>query len=455
MADRKKGTVPFLGALLLLATSCGIAHKNYLRAGGEGRPEWKRSGLGLQAKAELFSDKTGEFLSPFGTLVYKQPANGPFRYSSLGDVCDWTGVALGAESFRYAVTESRESLERAKLLLSGLEFLHEISGVRGLFARMAVPPEGLPISEGGTWYEGKGRFEGWRWKGDVSKDQYSGALFGLYAAYENGDDDLRRRVAALAAAIADHLIANDFELHDPGEKPTSYGNVRGTVWLLPIGVNALISLSALKLAAQTSGDSWYRENYEKWARAWADNTYWAKFQIFGKTNYNNDLMAFLGYYPLLRMEDEPEFREEYLAALRRHWSYVYREGNAFFTMVAAAFGEADATAIEEARLTLDLFQTDLRDFAYDHRDEPRFSHAWLGSRKGRLKAKYPIPINWRGPSSMAWRDDPSELEGSAAEKGESRYPGYDYLVAYWMGRFFHLVPPDSIDSIERRYEKRP
>lgn len=424
--------------------SCGIADRNYLRVGGEGRAEWKQQEISLSEKATRFEKQIERFVSPIGTLIYSQPTDQPFRYAGFGDVCDWTGVYLASQSLRYRVTKEKEAFQRVDQLLSGLETLHEITGVRGLFARNAIPPEGpgVPVGEGGVWFDGTGKYANWRWKGDVSRDQYSGALCGLTLAWKYSDSKtIRERVALLACAIVDHLLANDFLLTDPDGRETTHGNLRASIYGVPVGVNALISLLALKLAAESSGEEKYRLAYEKKIReAWGEKTYWAKFQVFGLTNHNNDNMSFLCYYPLLLLEKNREIRLQFLNSLRRSWFYVYREGNSFFNFVAAAFGVADELGIEEAILTLQLYPLDRRGFGYDHRNDPRFEHAFFSSRKGRLRAEYPIPINWRSPDSFLWKGEPDELEGATGEIGESEYPSNDYLLAYWIGKENGFLP---------------
>jgi hypothetical protein len=64
---------------------------------------------------------------PFGTIlspVYASPeSNEIVSYSRCGDSAIWTGHYLAAESFRYAVTHSPESLAAARLALKGIRTL--------------------------------------------------------------------------------------------------------------------------------------------------------------------------------------------------------------------------------------------------------------------------------------------------------------------------------------------
>lgn len=444
-----------LGLSTLGLSACGIATENYLHLVEPARPEWRPPGISLASKATCFEMDLARFLSPEGLLVYRQPAAGGFEYQALADCCIWTGVLLGAEALRLAAggdevpcagsdaaapgTSPAQARERVLHLLGGLERLHAITGVRGLLARNAVPPvgPGVPVAETGVWYAGRGEFAGWRWKGDVSKDQYAGALFGLQLAYRHvRDPSVRARVRALATAIADHLLEHDFELTDPGGETTSFGNLNARIFLFPVGINAMTSLAALRLAAWTSGEARYADAYQDLVeRGWPGCAYWSKVQFLGWTNYSNDNMSVLLFYTLLCMEDDPAVRVHYQTGLGRLHEYVRREGNSLFNLVAAVFGHADPLAIEEARRTLELFPLDRRNLSVDLSDDPRIEAAFLPSRKGEDEARYPLPVHWRRPSSFLWRNSPYELARVQANEGEEVYSGSDYLIAYWLGRY--------------------
>src|SRR5437868_1087141 len=68
---------------------------------------------------------------PFGTVlnpVYPSPESDQVvGYTRCGDSAIWTGHYLAAESFRYAVTHTPESLGAARLALRGLQSLVEVT----------------------------------------------------------------------------------------------------------------------------------------------------------------------------------------------------------------------------------------------------------------------------------------------------------------------------------------
>src|SRR6185503_18040290 len=172
--------------------------------------------------------------------------------------------------------------------------------------------------EGGKWYPGAGRWSGYRWKGDTSKDQYAGIIFGLaLAATLSPDPDVRATAAEDARAVADHLMEHDYQIVGP-EGRTTFGDLRGRAWGVPIGVNALISLAAIKTAAVATREPRYAEEYaELIRRGYASAAVWAKFQFFGRSNGNNDVMALLSLFNLLRLEEDPNVRKLLWTSCRR------------------------------------------------------------------------------------------------------------------------------------------
>ncbi len=431
----------------LLCAACGIADRSYLRVGGTARSEYAPpENVRLAEKAARFEDGLESFLSPDGLLAYQQRTGQPFRYRLSADAAIWTGSLLGAECLRHAVTGEAAALDRVRRLVAGLHKLHEITGVPGLFARSYAP--GAPEErDGDQVHAGGGALAGFKWKGDVSKDQVAGLVFGYGVASLHIEDvAVRRTVAADAAALADHLIRNDLRLVDVDGETTTHGNLRGRIACVPIGLNALIALAAFKVAHHASGGE------ERFARAYDDLidrgyheiAYWAKFQVLGKTNQNNDNMQFLALYPLLRLETDPAIRRAYIRSAERTWRYIRFEGNAFFNFVTAlALGPALEGAQDDALLTLRLFPLDKRSFEVDLREDPRFERTFFKNRKGRVKAVAPLPINYRTQTAWAWRDDPYALISGEGREGEEVYPGADYLLAYWLGRYHGFVAPSD------------
>jgi len=383
------------------------------------------SGPSLEAKAEAFERDLASHLSPEGLLVYRLDPRidvAAGRYGELADGAIWTGCLLAAETLRHSVTGAPEASARAARAVHALLLLERVTGVPGFYAR-SFNREG----PGGTLL----------WKGDVSRDQYAGIVFGLAAAWRlHPEAGLRRRVAGAAERIARHLIEHDFRLTGPDGEVTTYGDLRGTMFGVPIGVNALISLAALGLALEATGAPEFRAALDRCdRRGWFEAARWAHVEVLGITNYNNVNMAFLAISALLGMRADPRLRAAALATLERSYAAVAGEGNALADAVWLGERPRDDRALEDARRTLERFPLDRRARPVDLRGRPEFPRRLLPDRKGVPRSSVPIPPDLRPASAFLWKSDPHLLVGNQAPGSERRkYSGCDYLLAYWMLR---------------------
>ncbi|MBI4577816.1 MAG: hypothetical protein HY722_16265 [Planctomycetes bacterium] len=446
----RRGEFPALAAGLAMvqASACatGALPADLQR---HARPEYRiPPGLGLAEKARLFEERLARrFLSSEGVLIYRRPSAAPDAlagapYGDLADAAAWTGALLAAEAYRAGLRGDPEALGRVGHVLSGVECLLAVTGVRGLLAR-TVDPAPHP---GAEWHRGAAPHEGLWWRGDVSRDQYAGVVFGLGAVLETvGDPALRARAGEAAAAMADHLLDHGLAIVDVDGERTTHGDLRGRILGLPIGVNALIDLAVLRVAWEGTGREPYRRAYRRLVcRGYPRIAWWMKVQAFGRTNPSNDVMGFHALAVLLPREEDPEVRGDYGAALERAWSFVGEEGNALFAAVyVAARGLDAARAAASARETLRLFPLDRRAFEVDLRGARDIPRSFWRDRKGEAQASVALPVNLRGASSYQWKSSPYALRAAPGARGELEYSGVDYLAAYWLARRAGVVDADG------------
>lgn len=144
---------------------------------------------------------------PFGTVLdpmYASPTSTQIvGYTRCGDSALWTGNYLAAEAFRYRVTGSSDALANVKSAIAGIKSLVDVTGT-DVLARCLVP-QSSPFAAGIASEESaNGIFSnkktGYIWVGNTSRDQYSGVMFGLAAAYDLVDD------AAVKQSASDLVI---------------------------------------------------------------------------------------------------------------------------------------------------------------------------------------------------------------------------------------------------------
>ena len=439
----------FIPFLLLLAGCTPDTSRNYLRLPFQGPPEYAPPEMTLLEKANFFQQLLErDHLAPNGLLIYKRnliyEAKVGFCYGSLSDTPIWGGCHLAAESFRYAVTKSPEALAAVRKSVKSLHLLQKIHGISGLLARHIAPkddPIAAPRMGKEEWQKGVGEFADWIWRANVSKDQYSGMIFGYGAAYDLVDDEeIRKLIHRDMTAIADFLIKNDYRIIDYDGKRTKYHSMRARIGPIPIGVHALMSLAAIKIAHRVSGEERFEKEYRRLIRRrWPQATWLVKFQLFGKTNHNNDNMGFLSYYNILRLENDPKIRRHYEKSIKRTWKYIRHEGNSFWTFIHLANSGRDDSAREDARLQLRNFPASKRRIGVDSRGRTDIELGRYKNRSNVRKAKYPLPINQRARTSFDWKICPYGITSFLGSKGNIQSAPVDFLLAYWMGRYHGII----------------
>ena len=147
---------------------------------------------------------------PYGTVLdpmfASATSNTIVGYTRCGDSAIWTGHYLAAESFRYRVTRDPLALANVQKAVAGIKSLVDITAT-DVLARCLVPinspyAAGIASEEAAnTIYTNKSA--GYIWVGNTSRDEYSGVMFGLAAAYDLVDD---ATVKASAAALVTRLL---------------------------------------------------------------------------------------------------------------------------------------------------------------------------------------------------------------------------------------------------------
>jgi hypothetical protein len=413
--------------------------------------------LSLREKARAYQGRVEtRHLTPEGMVRYKRieaQTEAEYGYGDLADGPFFQGMYLASQSLRYAATGNSEARRQLLRSLDGMELLAEVSGKRGLLARYVStvkPPRGE------RWLASSTR-PGLFWRSDASKDQYAGFVHGLGVTLAVvSEPEIRARVAALAAAIADHVIEHDLEIVDWDGDRTTYGDLRGRQFGLPIGVNALIALAIAEAAAVANDAPRYRDFYERLVReGYADTAYWAHVSLLGIGKRTNDNMAYLALYPLLLLEEDAAVARVLRRGAARSWKHVGEDRNALFAFIHAAVGvdprdasdAADGVRAEaRARGRASLFEFPDEKIAWPvdlTRDGFDFPQRFLKGKHGRPRAKSAVPPYLRVRSSSLWASDPFRLVGRFEQRGDIEYVGIDYLVAYWMGRHHGFIAPEE------------
>jgi hypothetical protein len=431
-----------------------------LRIGDPAAPgAWKK-------RADAFHEvyETRHIWHGWSLNMYKpDDPDGNYWLSTYGDSSFMGGQCTMAMAFRHAVEQSPASFSTITTLVDGWAFFQRLTGVPGLTGRGFAhkdDPSQPGFKDGPFWpddpesrmYKGTGEFADWVWMGDASRDQFTGAVLGNAMAYDLVDDQhVKDTTRGFLVALADHVWDHDLWIVDPGDRKTQYGDMDGERWEgfdAPNGQTAVCDLAWFKIAHHVSGE----ERFERYYRILAKNRDYvgimrdAQWVYMGyQTKHYNVYMSNENWFHLMRLEDDlelvPQYREIYRDTLWLNTAdkTPNRKGIKETNAVTAPWymystGDRDPVALWDVLWTLSTFpDPPLRDHAVKNSDDPTIEKNPAFPEE----ALYALPFHRRQGDMVVWHRNPFTLDGGS-DSGEQR-TGCDYLLPYWMGRYYGYI----------------
>ncbi len=395
----------------------------------------------LQATAEAYEANYQSYHRPYGltadVLFQDRTRKVVEKFDGIGDSATWAGHYLAALAFKYAVTKQPKTLAAIHQTLDAFDRLTHVTGKNGYIARFAGPADDPrfqryysvygsgpdPERPGlGTWaFRGSGEYTNWVWLGFSSQDVYIGVNFGLAMTHRVVTDDLaQRRVRGLIETIVAGLSKDSNVIQD------DHG--RRSRWQL----SPLARAALLRTAASVNPERYLRE-YE---RAFADLPP-SRLASLKHGSYFPNNLQFASYYVLATLETAPERKKKLEAAFRELWRESQDHLNAYFALLYLS-ATGDRTNVV-ARATAEGM---LADFPaaprWDHRVD-QAGRADLDHIKVNNAAwsKFALFVSERPPNDFLWQRSPCQLSGG--NDAPLEYPGLDFLLPYWLGRYAGLL----------------
>lgn len=424
------------------------------------------------------------FLSEWGfayTYVHL-PAEAGARWKPVGepDNSTWNGSLLAAMSFKYGATRDAQTLERIKQLLEGLHFFQEVSGrpglpVRGVFDEFIHPDftTSKYVLPGGRELH---------YRSDAAKGTINQIAFGYAALRFTGAWDalpLKHQEMARedAALVAWHLVEHDYHLTEKDGKRTKYGDVTPIVATLGVPFNAQVAYAVV--AAGRSYQSLDAGRRQKIQEGWdrlrqKHHAYYEdplrhliRPQEIGASSFvkgMNDRMhvstaAFTGL--MLEYDDarrdnravEPKFL--YQLGQTLDWSISYlaprRNGlvNFMWCGVLTRPGAFQAIVRRDPAPVERQFGGLLNVGVEQLRRYP-LVRCRTGGEGVELKKDQVQWVDAHGPDSYYWKCKDTIQWKSNGELQPFMFAPVDYLVAYWMLRYFDLDRHPQAAEAHRR-----
>lgn len=357
---------------------------------------------------------------PFGTILDPM-FNAPnldqiMGYTRCGDSALWTGAFLAAESFRYKVTQSPDALDNVKFAMAGLKGLVDVTGDNRLARCIVVASSpyaaGIASEEAhNTIHQAPPYF----WVDNTSRDEVVGAFFGMGVAFDLVDDPA---VKAAISEVATNLIgfisrhqwspnddrSNTFELR-PEELQMLLQVARH------VNPSNAVSGPFIVLPTDTA----------------------VRFDVGTNTSYFKFNLDYMTFYNLIRIQDNGDNRGAYKVVR----DYTASHQNAFFDLVDRALNGPNTARDVETRSLLDQWLLrPRRDFPVDLNSKFRICN------NGDSCIAIPVPS--RPTTDFTWQRDPFQLAGGGA--GFIEGAGIDYILPYWMARFYGVIQPTMVES---------
>jgi uncharacterized protein (TIGR03437 family) len=348
-------------------------------------------------------------------------------YTRCGDSALWTGAYLAAEAFRYKVTQSPDALANAHRAFDGIKALVDVTG-NNVLARCLIPdssPYGAAIqseeSANGIYRSGPGNF----WVGNTSRDEYTGVIFGLGVAFEMIDDtSFQASIADVVTRLVQFLKDHSWSVPMPnGQNSTSFLDRPDQ------------QLAFLQLARHVNSDQ-FSTAYDL-SRLTLSPTVMAPISVdvLSDSSYFKFNLDTMNLYSLMHGESS-DFQILYQKAYDILRNHTDDHQNAFFNMIDYAINGANPKRDAETVYLLDQWLLRVR-------RDPYFDYTGKYPSCGDPQsACQPIPIVDRPATDFIWQRSPFQLAGGA--DGLIETAGIDYILPYWMARYYGVIQPDNL-----------
>jgi hypothetical protein len=259
----------------------------------------------------------------------------------------------------------------------------------------------------------------WIWIGNTSRDAYSGIFFGLAATYDMvTDQTVRNWVSYLATRLLNYLLDNFWNIVLPD------GSISTTFLIRPDQ-----QLSLLLVGRHVNGGR-FGTKYSV-----ESNTLSPTVPVPVGIDCANETDSYfkfnLDYINLFTLKRLGSGYSSfwYGLAYDELRSTTDGHGNAFFNMIDRAVGSANKQRDTETRALLDAWLLRPRTDVY--RD---FTGEFPSCGNNACK---PLPVEDRVTTDFVWQRSPFQLTGGG--NGDIETAGIDYILPYWMGRFYGVI----------------
>jgi len=376
--------------------------------------------------------------------------------TGFGDAGIWSGTYLASQAFRFSVMKDNDSLNSVKRALGGVENLLGVNGFTGLLSRAAAPID----SKYGKGIQTKKFFSTTNYKGQtwvhyhgdrngISRDQYTGVIFGLSIAYDHVSDPLiKKKCAYLLRIILDYIIKNNWLVfEDRGDltTPRSISNRTSfpSQWFM---------INYQRLNMLIIGEHVHPGRYTKELEKFSSLSETAELFLYASSmdNHNGYYKFNLFYtniYNYFRLEKNEKRKQDLKNAFDMVNTHIGHHDNSYFNLIHYTIAPDEVSTEKRTRIKTNIFRLLER----SHRMVPTEAHGRSdieyttipGRHPGDADvtiSKYPLDVRLRkSAGSFFWQKSPySVAPPVTGGRPKLDISGIDITLIYWMGRFHNV-----------------
>jgi hypothetical protein len=382
----------------------------------------------------------------------------------------WNSIYVGAMAFRYAAMKHPAARKQARVALDGMIELERLTGIPGYPARAVVTDDELKNGVDGVNLDETVRVPGetdkiWFrspvdptvWcKGDTSSDEMDGHYFAWYVYHELvADKAEKEQLAAIVRRATDHILDHGLNLVGHTGRKTRWGIWAPELinhdpfWYEVRPLNSLEILAFLKIAEHITADAKYAKVYDELIQKhhYLLNALLMRRGPTGQwmgINHSDDELLYLVYYPLLRLEQDPDRRRILVQSISRTWEDSHHEQtlrsehSPLYNFIYGATTSKPCD-VEAAVKTLQDWPWDMLHWTVRnrHRHDVRVKTA-----EGLHPPAHEVEIDRVLPASerrlTRWNGNPFAPDGG--DDGRTEDDGAAWALAYWLGVYHGYLP---------------
>jgi len=362
----------------------------------------------------------------------------------------WTNQYLASQSFRYAVTGSETAKQYADEAANAMVKLLTITGKKGFFARSIVEPVGddktCPPLSAGEWHLSEDEL--WCWKGDTSKDEYVGHIFGLSLYYDLvADDAQKKKVRDAFVDLHDGMIDVGYYMEDVDGECTSHGQFDPQFMQIigifgDAGLNAASILGGLLATYRMSGEQRFMDafNYLAFDEGYADYVRRIEeINLMVHINHDAEEMSFIAMATLMRYETDPCLMAMWREGLEYLWEVQRTERNPEFNMIYAWLSRNETNDLGNSIKTLQGMQMDGIKWEVLHSHRADYTLNPKIDRHGDTQSFEVFP--YKQKLFPRWSENPYRLDFNGHGTIEEMLQ--PWLLPYWLGRYAGIIIPEE------------